>query len=170
MAVVEYFKRFGITTGAAAASAAKAAALAVFRGEVVDRVVIPTPVGLRIEVPVEEVSVHNLYNPHFNYTYDVSCRLRRARAHRPAHAQKRGAVADPRRRPLPRRRKVTREPEPPGGGGRVERGHLRKYASYCRGVILTAPKPSGLLLPTPKASAMDSIRHMSSSIDVSKAR
>jgi len=61
MAVVEYFKRFGITTGAAAASAAKAAALAVFRGEVVDRVVIPTPVGLRIEVPVEEVSVHSGY-------------------------------------------------------------------------------------------------------------
>jgi len=47
-------KRFGITTGAAAAAAAKAAALAA-RGVAVDRVTIPTPIGLRLEVAVERV-------------------------------------------------------------------------------------------------------------------
>ncbi len=50
--MLETLKRFGITTGAAAAAAAKAAALAM-RCHAVTAVVIPTPVGLRIEVPVE---------------------------------------------------------------------------------------------------------------------
>jgi cobalt-precorrin-5B (C1)-methyltransferase len=59
MAVLEYFRRFGITTGAAAAAAAKAAAIALVTGSVVDRVVIPTPVGLRIEIPVEGVVINN---------------------------------------------------------------------------------------------------------------
>jgi len=42
--------------------------------------------------------------------------------------------------------------------------------SHSSGVILTAPSPSDLLLPTPKASATDSTRHISPTIDVSKAR
>lgn len=49
--------RFGITTGAAAAAAAKAAALALLRGERPGAVVVPTPIGLRVEVPVEAVEV-----------------------------------------------------------------------------------------------------------------
>ncbi|WP_243669342.1 cobalt-precorrin-5B (C(1))-methyltransferase CbiD [Vulcanisaeta sp. JCM 16161] len=57
MAVITFFRRFGITTGAAAAAAAKAAALALVNGTVVKAVVIPTPVGLRIEVPVEYVEL-----------------------------------------------------------------------------------------------------------------
>ncbi|AFA39314.1 cobalamin biosynthesis protein CbiD [Pyrobaculum oguniense TE7] len=44
--------RFGITTGLAAAAAAKAAALAAL-GVEAKAVVVPTPIGLRIEVPVE---------------------------------------------------------------------------------------------------------------------
>jgi len=37
-------------------------------------------------------------------------------------------------------------------------------------MTLTAPSPSDLLLPTPKASATERTLHMSSSIDVSKTR
>jgi cobalt-precorrin-5B (C1)-methyltransferase len=47
-------KRFGITTGAAAAAAAKAATLSL-RGESPRAVTIPTPIGLRLEIPVERV-------------------------------------------------------------------------------------------------------------------
>ncbi len=46
------FLKYGITTGATAAAAAKAAATAIVK-EPVDRVVIPTPIGLRFEVPVK---------------------------------------------------------------------------------------------------------------------
>jgi cobalt-precorrin-5B (C1)-methyltransferase len=46
------FLKYGITTGATAAAAAKAAVIAVVK-EPVDRVVIPTPIGLRFEVPVK---------------------------------------------------------------------------------------------------------------------
>ncbi len=46
------FLKYGITTGATAAAAAKAATLAALK-EPVDRVVIPTPIGLRFEVPVK---------------------------------------------------------------------------------------------------------------------
>ncbi len=47
-------KRFGITTGAAAAAAAKAAALCL-EGTTPATVTIPTPIGLRLEIPVERV-------------------------------------------------------------------------------------------------------------------
>ncbi|ACB39249.1 cobalt-precorrin-5B (C(1))-methyltransferase CbiD [Pyrobaculum neutrophilum] len=47
-------KRFGITTGAAAAAAAKAAALH-WRGVEAKAVTVPTPVGLRLEIYVERV-------------------------------------------------------------------------------------------------------------------
>ena len=47
-------KRFGITTGAAAAAAAKAAVLSL-SGESTRAVTIPTPIGLRLEIPVERV-------------------------------------------------------------------------------------------------------------------
>jgi cobalt-precorrin-5B (C1)-methyltransferase len=46
------FLKYGITTGATAAAAAKAAVIAIVK-EPVDRVVIPTPIGLRFEVPVK---------------------------------------------------------------------------------------------------------------------
>lgn len=46
------FLKYGITTGATAAAAAKAAVIALVK-EPVDRVVIPTPIGLRFEVPVK---------------------------------------------------------------------------------------------------------------------
>jgi cobalt-precorrin-5B (C1)-methyltransferase len=46
------FLKYGITTGATAAAAAKAALTAIIK-EPVDRVVIPTPIGLRFEVPVK---------------------------------------------------------------------------------------------------------------------
>ncbi len=46
------FLKYGITTGASAAAAAKAALIAIVK-EPVDRVVIPTPIGLRFEVPVK---------------------------------------------------------------------------------------------------------------------
>jgi cobalt-precorrin-5B (C1)-methyltransferase len=49
---VAKFLKYGITTGATAAAAAKAATIAVLK-EPVDRVVIPTPIGLRFEVPVK---------------------------------------------------------------------------------------------------------------------
>ena len=46
------FLQYGLTTGATAAAAAKAAALAIVKAPV-DRVVIPTPIGLRFEMPVK---------------------------------------------------------------------------------------------------------------------
>jgi cobalt-precorrin-5B (C1)-methyltransferase len=46
------FLKYGITTGATAAAAAKAATIAAL-GQPVDRVVIPTPIGLRFELPVK---------------------------------------------------------------------------------------------------------------------
>lgn len=46
------FLRYGITTGATAAAAAKAAAIAAQKEPVI-RVVIPTPIGLRFELPVK---------------------------------------------------------------------------------------------------------------------
>jgi cobalt-precorrin-5B (C1)-methyltransferase len=46
------FMQYGITTGATAAAAAKAALIAVIK-EPVDRVVIPTPIGLRFELPIK---------------------------------------------------------------------------------------------------------------------
>ena len=54
------FLKYGITTGATAAAAAKAATLAVLK-EPVDRVVIPTPIGLRFEVPVKFSRKLDLY-------------------------------------------------------------------------------------------------------------
>ena len=47
------FLRYGITTGASAAAAAKAAVIALV-GNPVEKVVIPTPIGLRFEIPVKE--------------------------------------------------------------------------------------------------------------------
>jgi cobalt-precorrin-5B (C1)-methyltransferase len=47
------FLKYGITTGASAAAAAKAALITLTSGPV-DRVVIPTPIGLRFEIPVKE--------------------------------------------------------------------------------------------------------------------
>ncbi len=46
------FLKYGITTGATAAAAAKAATIAALK-EPVDHVVIPTPIGLRFEIPVK---------------------------------------------------------------------------------------------------------------------
>ncbi len=46
------FLKYGITTGASAAAASKAALIALLE-KPVDRVVIPTPIGLRFEVPVK---------------------------------------------------------------------------------------------------------------------
>lgn len=46
------FLKYGITTGATAAAAAKAAAITALK-EPVDCVVIPTPIGLRFEVPIK---------------------------------------------------------------------------------------------------------------------
>ncbi|MCP8312549.1 MAG: cobalt-precorrin-5B (C(1))-methyltransferase CbiD [Candidatus Methylarchaceae archaeon HK02M1] len=45
--------RYGITTGTCAAAAAKAAVLALL-GDSVDKVIVQSPLGLRIEVPVKE--------------------------------------------------------------------------------------------------------------------
>lgn len=47
------FFRHGITTGACAAAAAKAALIALINNPV-DRVVIPSPIGIRFEIPVKE--------------------------------------------------------------------------------------------------------------------
>jgi len=47
------FLKYGVTTGATAAAAAKAAATAIV-SKPVDRVVIPTPIGIRFEIPVKE--------------------------------------------------------------------------------------------------------------------
>lgn len=46
------FLKYGISTGACAAAAAKAAAL-VLMGNPVDHVGVPTPIGLRLEIPIE---------------------------------------------------------------------------------------------------------------------
>ncbi|MDI9644546.1 MAG: cobalt-precorrin-5B (C(1))-methyltransferase CbiD [Candidatus Verstraetearchaeota archaeon] len=46
------FLRYGLTTGACSAAAAKAAVIALL-GSPVDRVVIPTPIGIRFEIPVK---------------------------------------------------------------------------------------------------------------------
>jgi cobalt-precorrin-5B (C1)-methyltransferase len=53
------FLKYGITTGATAAAAAKAAVIAIVK-EPVDRVVIPTPIGLRFEVPVKSTKKHGV--------------------------------------------------------------------------------------------------------------
>ncbi|MCS7110875.1 MAG: cobalt-precorrin-5B (C(1))-methyltransferase CbiD [Ignisphaera sp.] len=55
MTILQLLKRFGITTGAAAAAAAKAAALYTIRRVGLEAVVVPTPIGLRIEIPVEAI-------------------------------------------------------------------------------------------------------------------
>lgn len=47
------FLRYGITTGACAAAAAKAALITLL-DKPVERVSVPTPIGLRLEVPVKE--------------------------------------------------------------------------------------------------------------------
>jgi cobalt-precorrin-5B (C1)-methyltransferase len=47
------FLKYGITTGACAAAAAKAALITLISNSV-DRVVIPTPIGIRFEIPVKE--------------------------------------------------------------------------------------------------------------------
>ena len=47
------FLKYGITTGATAAAAAKAAVI-VLISKPVERVVIPTPIGIRFEIPVKE--------------------------------------------------------------------------------------------------------------------
>ena len=47
------FLKYGITTGACAAAAAKAAVIALVSNPV-DRVVIPTPIGIRFEIPVKK--------------------------------------------------------------------------------------------------------------------
>jgi len=44
--------KYGLTTGACAAAAAKAALLAITTGSV-ERVVVPTPIGIRFEIPVK---------------------------------------------------------------------------------------------------------------------
>jgi cobalt-precorrin-5B (C1)-methyltransferase len=46
------FLKYGITTGATAAAAAKAATIAIVSGTI-DRVVIPTPIGIRFELQVK---------------------------------------------------------------------------------------------------------------------
>ncbi|ARM74776.1 cobalt-precorrin-5B (C(1))-methyltransferase CbiD [Acidianus manzaensis] len=56
MSVIETLKRFGITTGATAAAGAKAATIMLLQNRKVDRVVIPTPIGLRIEIPIDDVN------------------------------------------------------------------------------------------------------------------
>ena len=52
------FLRYGTTTGACAAAAAKAA-LSTLLGNPVDRVVIPSPIGIRFEIPVRECRKFN---------------------------------------------------------------------------------------------------------------
>ncbi len=47
------FLKYGVTTGACAAAAAKAAVITLISNPV-DRVVIPTPIGIRFEIPVKE--------------------------------------------------------------------------------------------------------------------
>ncbi|MFP3203204.1 MAG: cobalt-precorrin-5B (C(1))-methyltransferase CbiD [Sulfolobus sp.] len=52
--MIQTLKRFGITTGAVAAAASKASVIYLVRGEKPDKVVVPTPIGIRIEIPVEK--------------------------------------------------------------------------------------------------------------------
>ncbi len=52
--MIQTLKRFGITTGAVAAAAAKASIIYLIRRETPPSVTIPTPIGIRIEIPVEE--------------------------------------------------------------------------------------------------------------------
>ncbi|MCX8150705.1 MAG: cobalt-precorrin-5B (C(1))-methyltransferase CbiD [Candidatus Bathyarchaeota archaeon] len=47
------FLKYGISTGACAAAASKAAIIALLSGPV-ERVVVPTPVGIRFEIPVKD--------------------------------------------------------------------------------------------------------------------
>ncbi len=54
VSLIDTLKRFGITTGGAASAASKAAVL-FSKGIEVDRVVIPTPIGLRIEIPISRL-------------------------------------------------------------------------------------------------------------------
>ncbi|MEM2108793.1 MAG: cobalt-precorrin-5B (C(1))-methyltransferase, partial [Candidatus Bathyarchaeia archaeon] len=44
------FLKYGLSTGACAAAAAKAAVIALVSNPV-DKVVIPTPIGIRFEIP-----------------------------------------------------------------------------------------------------------------------
>lgn len=53
--IINTLKRFGITTGAAAAAASKASTILLVRNEIPKSVTIPTPIGLRLEIPVESV-------------------------------------------------------------------------------------------------------------------
>ncbi|QXJ28237.1 Cobalt-precorrin-5B (C1)-methyltransferase [Saccharolobus shibatae B12] len=55
--IINSLKRFGITTGAAASAAAKAAVIGLLNREKRNTVVIPTPIGLRLEIPVEKVEI-----------------------------------------------------------------------------------------------------------------
>lgn len=57
--IINTLKRFGITTGAAAAAASKAAVITLMSGEIPKSVVIPTPIGLRLEIQVEKVEKIN---------------------------------------------------------------------------------------------------------------
>jgi len=54
LSLITTLKRFGITTGGAAAAASKASVIYLVRGENPKSVTIPTPIGLRIEVPVDK--------------------------------------------------------------------------------------------------------------------
>ena len=54
MSLITTLKRFGITTGGAAAAASKASVIFLTRGETPKSVTIPTPIGLRLEIPVEK--------------------------------------------------------------------------------------------------------------------
>ncbi|MCG2909528.1 cobalt-precorrin-5B (C(1))-methyltransferase CbiD [Sulfolobaceae archaeon RB850M] len=53
MSLITTLKRFGITTGAAASAAAKASVIFLKKDETPKSVTIPTPIGLRLEIPVE---------------------------------------------------------------------------------------------------------------------
>lgn len=59
MSLQHTLKRFGITTSAAAAAAAKAALIYLLRGQRPESVTIPTPIGLRIEIFVENYELVN---------------------------------------------------------------------------------------------------------------
>ena len=60
--IINSLKRFGITTGAAAAAAAKAAVIYLLNNEKPKSVTIPTPIGLRLEIPVEKVEFEGEYS------------------------------------------------------------------------------------------------------------
>ncbi|QIW24737.1 cobalt-precorrin-5B (C(1))-methyltransferase [Sulfolobus sp. S-194] len=53
MSMLSTLKRFGITTGATAAASAKASVIYLFRNETPKSVTIPTPIGLRLEIAVD---------------------------------------------------------------------------------------------------------------------